>query len=150
MANEDVAALIRPGSILLLFCHFCTPPKPKFFVVMAIEPFALGFFINSLPTSLQQKLPHLMADLVKIARADYPRFLHHDSFVDCSQVIIEYEFEELVAAVAVDPAQKHKGSLTQPDALRIAAIVDASLNLEGSNRKVILKSFEKAGLQNAK
>lgn len=143
MASADVAALIKPGSILLIYCHFCDPPKPKFFVVAAVNPFPVGFFINSEPTRWQQQTKHLMDAQVKIARADYAGFLKHDSWIDCTEAIDQYEMAELVAAVAADPAKKLLGHLTGGDVDRVCDVVKDSLSIEASNIKIILRDFGK-------
>lgn len=142
MASADVAALIQPGSVLLVWCRFCKPPKPKFLVVVATQPFALGFLINSSPTEYQRRHAHLMSDQVPVAAADYPGFLAHDSWVDCSTAIEEYEMDELVATVAADPARKLLGSLTNVDKERVRTAVHDSVNIEMSNIKIIVRSLE--------
>ena len=88
---------------------------------------------------------HLLQDLVPIAQANYPRLLRHDSFVDCSHVIQEYEFDELVAAIAVDPGQRVKGPITGADGRQIIAVINASLQIEGGLRKIIVNSLATEG-----
>ena len=39
MSVKDIQALIVPGRCLRLWCPFTTPPKEKYFLVTAIEPF---------------------------------------------------------------------------------------------------------------
>lgn len=142
MPSADVTALIKPGAVLLVYCHFCTPPKKKFFVVAAVNPYVLGFLINSNPTRWQMDRPHIMCDQVQIEAATYAGFLDHDSVIDCSTAIEEYELEELIAAVAVDPASRLLGNLTAEDQERVRNVVRDSVNIEMSNIKVILKALE--------
>jgi len=39
---QSLEDLVVPGRILRLFCSFTNPPKEKFVVVVATDPFYLG------------------------------------------------------------------------------------------------------------
>jgi len=56
---QSLEELIVPGRVLRLFCSFTNPPKEKFVVIAATDPFCLGFLINSSATELQKSKKHL-------------------------------------------------------------------------------------------
>ena len=69
------------------------PPKPKFVVLMYIDPMPMAFFINSAMNNFVLNRPRLHVCHVPILQADHG-FLAHDSFIDC-QDVYPYPFSEL-------------------------------------------------------
>lgn len=109
-------------------CHFCTPPKPKFYVVVATVP-ATGFFINSNPTAFQKNNKHFMDDMLILRQSDYPKFLKYDSYLDCTTPLDEFTLSELDAHLMADPANNYLGKITSATARQIRAVVAGSLHI---------------------
>jgi hypothetical protein len=54
---QSLEDLIVAGRVLRLFCSFTDPAKEKFVVVVATDPFCLGFLINEgLPRAYSKEL----------------------------------------------------------------------------------------------
>lgn len=67
-------------------CQYTIPVKDKFIAVVCFNPNPYGFLINSKICLYIQKRPELLACQVKIS-ADKYGFLHHDSYIDCSNIL---------------------------------------------------------------
>ena len=130
---------MRPGSIIRVFCHFCKPPKIKYYVLVAAEPYAIGFLINSNPTPLQSIRDDLCADLVKVKKVDHPNFLDDDSLLDCTEPIEDYELHTLQARCKV--GGNFLGTMTIETAYAIKSVVSDSMNISPSMKKIILKNL---------
>lgn len=77
------------------YCHQARPtPKPKFVAIVCIDNEYMVFFIDSRIHIYIRNKPQLMACQVLIKQADY-RFLSHDSYIDCSD-LIEFNSFDLV------------------------------------------------------
>jgi hypothetical protein len=100
---QSLEELVVPGRVLRLFCTFTDPPKEKYVVIVATEPFCLGFLINSSPTELQQSKKHLRDELVSVSRADGYAFLTNPqpSVLDCT-LAADFAFDEVVAQLTQD------------------------------------------------
>jgi hypothetical protein len=134
--------LLKPGSILLVHCYFCTPRKSKFYILVATKPFANGFFINSEPTAFQKSNKHFMDDLLPIRQIDYPKLLKYDSFIDCTTPLDEFSINELEAHVMADPGKNYLGEITRETAQEIRRIVANSLHIENWRIKSILSNLD--------
>lgn len=114
------------GQVLSLRCLLCNPPKQKLFVIALLDPLRL-FLINSEPSPFQSSSPKQMAALAPILVAEHPKFLTHDSFVACTQISSEYSADQIVTAIARDPAC-YKGDLSTNARIAVArALADNRL-----------------------
>ena len=95
---QSLEELVVPGRVLRLFCSFTNPPKEKFVVVVATNPFCLGFLINSNPTELQRTKKHLSDELINVSAQDGYAFLTNPrpSVLDCT-LVADLDFDETVA-----------------------------------------------------
>jgi hypothetical protein len=135
---EDIQAFIVPGRCLRLWCKFTRPAKEKFFLVAATEPFLIGFLINSEATSLQQQRPDLLRELISLPQGG---FLTHQSYLDCTCAISDFEMDEVCAQISADPGRML--TVASPEVMHaIRIIVEGSLMIEGGNRKIILKNID--------
>lgn len=66
------------------------PTKDKYVLIVCQDSECHGFFVNSNIGQFIQKRPTLLASQVLIKAEDYS-FLHHDSYIDCSQL---FAFED--------------------------------------------------------
>ena len=138
---QSLEELIVPGRVLRLFCSFTDPPKEKFVVIVATNPFCLGFLINSNPTKLQESKRHLLDDLIRVSKADGYDFLTNPqpSVLDCTYAA-DFDLDEIVAQLTQDPARL-LGLITEATRKRIIEIMKESMTLEGGIAKIILKNL---------
>ena len=138
---QSLEELIVPGRVLRLFCSFTAPPKEKFVVVVATNPFCLGFLINSSPTGLQRSKKHLADELVRISKADGYEFLTNPepSVLDCT-FAADFDVDQVVAQLTQDPSRV-LGFLTDATRKRVAEVVQESMTLEGGLVKIILRNL---------
>jgi len=138
---QSLEELIVPGRVLRLFCSFTDPPKEKFVVIVATNPFCLVFLINSNPTKLQESKRHLLDELIRVSKADGYDFLTNSqpSVLDCTYAA-DFDLDEIVAQLTQDPARL-LGLITEATRNRIIEIVKESMTLEGGIAKIILKNL---------
>jgi len=79
--------VLVPGTIVHRPCSFTHPPKNKFLVLAGMDEDAcLLFVINTNRPNHVIGKDALENCQILLRRSDYP-FLHHDSWLDCSEVI---------------------------------------------------------------
>ena len=138
---QSLEELVVPGRILRLFCSFTNPPKEKFVVVVATDPFCLGFLINSNPTSLQKTKKHLSDELISVIAQDGYAFLTNPqpSVLDCT-FAADLDLDETVAQLTQDPTRV-LSFITEATRKRIIEVVKESMTLEGGIAKIIVKNL---------
>ena len=138
---QSLEELVVPGRILRLFCSFTDPPKEKFVVVAATNPFCLGFLINSSATDLQRSKKHLSDELINISKQDGYEFLTNPqpSVLDCT-FAADFDFDEIVAQLTLDPSRL-LSIITDATRKQIIAVVKESMTLEGGIAKIITKNL---------
>ena len=136
--------LIVPGRVLRLFCSFTDPPKEKFVVIVATNPFYLGFLINSNPTGLQKSKKHLADELVAVSKADGYEFLTNPqpSVLDCT-FAADFELDELVAQITQD-SSRVLSFITDVTRARVIEVVRESMTLEGGIVRLIVKNLTRS------
>lgn len=140
---QSLEELVVPGRVLRLFCTFTDPPKEKYVVIVATQPFCLGFLINSSPTELQRSKKHLRDELVSLSRADGYDFLTNPqpSVLDCT-LAADFAFDEVVAQLTQDSSRVLR-IITDETRANIVKVVKESMTLEGGIAKIILKNLSK-------
>ena len=113
-----------PGAVLYLWCEFTEPAKEKYVVIACAEPLLL-FVVNSCMSFLTENRPYLRKCQIGVNACDY-KFLQHNSFIDCSEVIASVELDELTDQL-VDQTSRIKGILERST---IEQIIDAVRNAE--------------------
>ena len=138
---QSLEELVVPGRILRLFCSFTNPPKEKFVVVVATDPFCLGFLINSNPTRLQKTKKHLSDELISLSAQDGYAFLTNPqpSVLDCT-FAADLDLDETVAQLTQDPTRV-LSFITEATRKRIIEVVKESMTLEGGIAKIIVKNL---------
>lgn len=94
--------VFQAGQVFYLWCRFCNPQKNKYFVLAVVEPVPRFFLINSALNAFQEKRPHVLASILPIKRSAC-RFLHHDSYLDCTALAGGYTAQQLEDKVTADP-----------------------------------------------
>lgn len=138
---QSIEELVVPGRILRLFCSFTNPPKEKFVVIVATNPFHLGFLINSNPTALQKSKKHLSDELIWVSARDGYGFLTNPqpSILDCT-FAADLDLDETLAQIAQDSSRVH-GLISDSTRARIINIVEESMTLEGGISKIIVRNL---------
>jgi len=138
---QSLEELVVPGRILRLFCSFTNPPKEKFVVIVATNPFCLGFLINSSATDLQKSKKHLSDELVSVSAQDGYAFLTNPqpSVLDCT-FAADLDLDETVAQLTQDPTRV-LSFITEATRKQIVEIVKESMTLEGGIAKIIVKNL---------
>lgn len=138
---QSLEELVIPGRILRLFCSFTNPPKEKFVVIVATDPFCLGFLINSRPTALQETRRHLSDELVPVSADDGYDFLTNPepSVLDCT-FAADLDLGETLAQMAQD-ASRVRGFISDATRTQIVRVVEKSMTLEGGISKIILRNL---------
>ncbi len=110
-------------------------------VVVAKNPFCLGFLINSNPTGLQKTRKHLSDELIGVSSADGYAFLSNrePSVLDCTYAA-DLEFDETLAQIAQDPSRV-LGIISDATRAKIIKVVEKSMMLERSIAKIIVRSL---------
>jgi len=136
VAPQSLRDLIVPGRFVKLWCPFTDPPKEKYLLVVAIEPFLIAFLVNSELTAFQKSREDLRADHISFSGA----FLHHPSQLDCSCAIHDFEIEDVCAQIEADP-KRVKILAPAPMIESVKIIVEASLMIETGYKKIILRQL---------
>ena len=138
---QSLEELVVPGRILRLFCSFTNPPKEKFVVVVATNPFCLGFLINSNPTALQKSKKHLSDELISVSAQVGYAFLTNPqpSVLDCT-FAADLDFDETMAQLTQD-SSRALGLITDVTRKQIIDVVGESMTLEGGISKIIVKNL---------
>lgn len=130
-----------PAAFCGFFCSFTDPPKEKFVVIVATDPFCLGFLINSSPTDLQKSKKHLSDELINVSAQDGYAFLTNPqpSVLDCT-FAADLDFDETVAQLTQD-SSRVLGLITGATRKRIVEVIGESMTLEGGIAKIIVKNL---------
>jgi len=120
---------ITPGTIFRAFISTTSPPKSKYFVLVARDPLCC-FFINSEINDFKAIRPHLREQQIKLHRKDYA-FLEYDSWVDCASIMDEFvDYDALVTHfAAAHVSSAIVGELIKADKRKVYDIVSNSPTL---------------------
>ena len=138
---QSLEELVVPGRVLRLFCSFTNPPKEKFVVVVATNPFCLGFLINSKPTALQKRKKHLWDELIRVSARDGYDFLTNPepSVLDCT-FTADLDLDETLAQIAQDSSRVRR-LISDSTRMQIINIVEKSMTIEGGISKIIVRNL---------
>jgi hypothetical protein len=139
---QSLEELVVPGRILRLFCSFTNPPKDKFVVIVATDPFCLGFLINSNPTELQRTKRHLSDELILVSASDGYNFLTNSdpSVLDCTYAA-DLDLGETLAQIAQD-SSRVLSLISDSTQTQIISVVEKSMTLEGGICKIISRNLK--------
>lgn len=120
---------ITPGTIFRAFITTTSPPKTKYFVLVARDPLCC-FFINSETNEFKASRPHYREQQIKLHQSDYA-FLDYDSWLDCSGIMDEFvDYDALVMHFSAGHASSTiAGELTKADKKRVYDVVSNSSTL---------------------
>jgi hypothetical protein len=131
---------LRPSAVVKLFCHFTNPPKEKRLVIVGLNPELLLLVVNTNIPRFYQNKPHLSCQQI-ILEKQKENFLHHDSWLDCSEVIREFEIEE-IKEILVNDSARILGELSDETISRIMDVVADSETLEQRHINSIISDIK--------
>jgi len=120
---------ITPGTIFRAFISTTSPPKSKYFILVARDPLCC-FFINSEINEFKARRPYLRQQQIRLHQKDYA-FLDYDSWLDCSGIMEEFvDYDSLVSYFSAGHASSAiVGELTKADKKKVYDIVSDSRTL---------------------
>lgn len=120
---------IIPGTIFRAFISITSPPKSKYFVLVAREPLCC-FFINSEINAFKTIRSHLRKQQIKLHQKDYA-FLDHNSWLDCASTMEEFvDYDALVTHFSAGHVSSAiVGELTKADKRKVYDSVSNSPTL---------------------
>lgn len=124
---------VSVGSVLHFYSHVAG--KPKFHVVVCLEPKKLGLLINSRPTDFALVRPTLMACQPTILQVEHPAFLTHDSIVDCCDAI------SIAQDIPCLKPEDHVGVLSKRAKQAVLNGVEASKTINRGDKEMILSAL---------
>ena len=140
--NEFVTRHLKPGQVLYLECHFTTPPKEKYVVLVAAsdKPGPLLFLINSRIHPYIMRRAEMLACQVKLSAAQYS-FLEHDCFIDCSRVIEEFDYQNIRQQLLQD-VTRVRGELDAQAKAMIVQVVQASRTVSPYHKRLLIQALQ--------
>ena len=107
--------------------HVIPKPKDKYIAIVCVDPYCVGFFINTEIHSFFLNKPELSQCHVKILMSNY-KFLTRNSYIDCNEA---YPFRKTELRYYVEP-------INTATKAKILKATRASKMLEAHYQRVIL------------
>lgn len=139
--DRYIDSRLKPGQVLYLYCDFITPEHRKYLVLLVsnAKPRPLFFFINSRVHPFAQRRPELLACQVRIGVGTYD-FLDHDSYIDCSRVIDDLDYQEIKRQLGED-VTRIKGELDANTKALITQAVAAAVTISEHHKRLITQAL---------
>ena len=131
---------LKPGQVLYLFCGFTNPQKEKYLVLACPGTRPLLFVINSGIHPFIARQPDLLKCQVWLSTSDY-NFLEHDSFVNCAEVIDEFDESEIREQILADVG-RIRGELNITTKRAIVQAVQGSKTVSARHKRLIIDSLK--------
>lgn len=132
---------LRVGAVIYKHCSFTTPPKPKYLLVVSVEPRLLVLMINSEINVFYVKkdLEHLHVLLSKSEHS----FLFHDSYTNCVEAHHAFDIENLKQEVIENYSDVFKGWITNKCLADVYSAVKNNDLIRIGHQREILFSIKK-------
>jgi hypothetical protein len=131
----------KPGDVLKFFSDDTNPPKYKRHILINLEPLC-WFYINSELPNFIKFSKELLIQQVKLPKYPSHLFMDHDSYIDCSEVIVydDLTIEDLTKMENVRELEL-LGSLDNSIIDEIIEKVGNSYTIDPITQKRIIKSL---------
>ena len=129
---------IEVGFVLLMHCADCTPPKPKYFIVVSTDPEPILLIINSDLNSYVNTHSHLLDCNLQITKEEND-FLKHDSWLNCCNSYQGFTIEDIERDLKY--GGKYCGCLTNSILSKILTSVSNSQVMKRKTKARILNSI---------
>lgn len=141
LRRGHIQATVKPGVVIFLFCPFTDPPKDKYLVLCSPcdDSEVLVLTINSRIAKFIENRADLRSCQVKINASDY-HFLHHDSYIDCSKVITDFDSINIERQLLSD-LTRIKGELSETTKQEIVAAVQMAKTISPHHKRIITTSL---------
>jgi hypothetical protein len=144
-SNNQLAELaiqkLRPGTVLYKHCNFTTPKKPKYIVVVAVQPSLLVLLINS---KIHQYFYDKKLDKyhITIPKNEHS-FLSHDSYANCIEAHSSFDISEIKQSIIENYQDTVKGWLSNDCLEKVYHAVKENTVIKRRHQKVIISEIEK-------
>ena len=137
-----VDSKLSAGSVIRVKCDFTIPaPKEKLLVILCSEPEVLVYVINSEINPFIRGNQDLLQCQVEIVAEKYD-FLHHNSFINCSETKTESNIGDLRGKMAEKLHGMHLGNLDAVDINEVIAATKFARTISKEHKKAILAALE--------
>lgn len=136
--KAHLRSILAPGSILLLDCYFTKPPKPKFCILLCLEPEPVMVLVNSKISKFLEDRPALR-DCQVLLHSTHHQFLKHDSYIDCTQSL-KVSIEEIESQILKD-VKKIKGRIFQDEKEAIVYAISTAKTIPMRDKEWVLKAL---------
>ena len=144
LPDDDKQAYIdrhlKPGQVLYLFSTFTDPPKDKYLVLVHQDAQPLLFVINSRVSEFIRAQPDLLQSQIPLKVSDYA-FLDHDSFLNCGEVIIEFD-EAGIRQQVEEQVGRLRGELNATTKADIIRVVKVAKTLSPNDKRLIIEALQ--------
>ncbi|MGV8026236.1 MAG: hypothetical protein AB2L18_06755 [Anaerolineaceae bacterium] len=137
-----IKSKLKAGCLIHYFCDFTKPPKNKFIVIVHVdfrENLLLCFIVNSEINAFLQSKPELKNRQVELEQSKY-KFLNHDSYINCSEVIDEIDIDNVIDHLVQEPGD-YKCMLIDTEMQEIIQVVNGSTTITDNDQKLIINSL---------
>jgi hypothetical protein len=138
--REFIKRKLVPGCVIYLFCDFISPKKDKFLVVGNLNEKPLLFFINSKISHFVTTRPYLLQSQVLLKATDYSKFLDHDSYLNCGEVI-NYFDENVIIDQLINDTRRFRGELNKQTKSEIIKVIATAKTISHHNKMLIITSL---------
>ncbi len=141
--REYARASLVAGQVFYLWCDFTTTPKDKYVVLVCPDTESpLFFVVNSSVHPFVARKPDVAECQVELRACDYD-FLHHDSFLNCAEVIDCFSEAELVGQLQAG-LDRIKGRLNDATAKCVIKVVQNARTISPRHKKAIRSALSSA------
>jgi len=131
---------LKPGQVLYLFSTFTDPHKDKYLVLVHQDAEPLLFVINSRVSEFIRSQPDLLQSQIPLKVSDYA-FLDHDSFLNCGQVITEFDEAGIRQQVEAQVGRL-RGELNATTKADIIGVVQVAKTLSPNEKRLIIEALQ--------
>lgn len=124
---------LRAGMFIHFHCRTTRPQKPKFALVVAVEPHrAVALLINSEPSEFILSRPDLLNQQLQLFVREW-QFLRYDSWLDCSSAHV-FNQDDI-------PSVRHVADASAALKDQVAKTVQASRTLNKRSKTAVAQAF---------
>jgi hypothetical protein len=140
LLEEAIRRQLMPGAVIRYHTTVTTPPKPKWFLVVCLQPFTCLIINSDIPRYYQFSARHMLADQVELKVVTEPCNLDNDCWLDCTKLYSECTFDEMYNRCCSHDAQI-KGRLSSETIRTVMDVVDDSYTLTQVDKNLILSNL---------
>lgn len=137
---ENLRNNYRAGVVFYLFCDFISRKKDKYLLLVHASDHPLFLYINSRIHPILANRPHLNNCQVPLKFSDYPDVITKDCFIDCTEIISDFTYEEVEKQVLGDMS-RIKGALSEDTLSEVIRAIERDRRIAVRSKVVILREL---------